>query len=115
MQLLFQELGFFVREYVNLTVNKMRSVFRGEASANYSLSSAFVVCILTRRGETEETFQCTDSIMKMEELVKIIGDSNTLRDIPKLLILHFAAGKFLLSVFVNISDNFKDLTLEFKL
>ena len=92
MQLLFQELGFSVREYVNLTVDEMRQVFEEQASANHSAYSVFGACILTKAGVTKNTFYGFDETMEVKEVVKIIGSSKSLRSKPKLLILHFTPG-----------------------
>ena len=96
IQLLFQELGFFVREYVNLNVAKMRRVFQEEASTNHSAYSAFGACILTRRGNTENTFWGTDKTMEIDQLVDIIAGSESLRFKPKLLIIHYFKGNLFL-------------------
>lgn len=92
MQLLFTELGFSVREYVNLKVDEMRQVFDGQAKASYSPYSVFGACILTRGGTEEDTFWGTDKTMKVKEVVDIIHSSKSLRFKPKLLFLHFTPG-----------------------
>ena len=95
MQLLFQELGFFVREYVNLTVAEIRQVFHEQAEDNHSAYSVFGACILTQEGTSENTFRGADATMKVEEVVNIIHDSKSLRSKPKLLILHFTPGSLI--------------------
>lgn len=105
IQLLFQDLGFTVREHLNLTVAQILEVFREQASANHSTYSAFGACILTRRGDTENNFSGTDGTVDLKDVVDIIHDSPSLRSKPKLFILHFAAGnsvfKFCMSYFFD--------------
>lgn len=92
IQLLFQELGFNVREYVNLTLEQMRDVFQEQASINHGAYSTFGACILSEAGDKENTFHATNGMMDVEEVIKIIDKSESLRRKPKLFILHFTPG-----------------------
>lgn len=109
IQLLFQDLGFTVREHRNLTVSKIHEVFKEQASANHSPYFAFGACILTRKGDTENNFWGTDGTVDLKDVVDIIHNSPSLRSKPKLFILHFAAGNFIFKVcmyyFLGV-DNF---------
>ena len=96
IQLLFRELGFEVYERHNLTVAEMRNFFNEQASENYGADYAFEVCIITQKGDGENTICGTDGTMDMQELIEMISGNPSLRPKPKLLILHFAAGKLLI-------------------
>ena len=107
VQLLFRELGFEIYERHNLTVAEMRNFFKEQASENYDTDYAFGACIIVPRGDTENTFRGTDDTMEIKELFDMISAIPSLRPKPKLLILHFAAGKLLLKFQYHQVDNFR--------
>ena len=89
MKSLFEELGFIVSDFKNLTTDQMRSELKKAAFKNYSSLGCSVCCILSHG--SEGVLYGTDAAISIQEVTSYFHGRN-LAGKPKLFIFQACQG-----------------------